>query len=394
MVIKYTILKVLTQNSSKVRNSKTGFTLIELIVGLVIMVIVGGLAMNAFIQASKNFSDDKKNIDSSQNLSAVLEVIGNDIKQSGEQINEFNFPVIKIEPAGSGSMSGSSKITIRRALTTPLTLCETIAAGSMATALTVADNSIANANCQVGTLVSTTTPVVTRPTLLKEARDYRCKLDDINGDYTDATRDFCFSGSTTEKVLAAMSDGAGNLRLFRYLDDDESSPNIQYRLTTEQPLSNSFSTSTPNVVTYATGSPIYLIEERTYSLDPNGNLQLERDASGTRETLIKGIQSFKVSARVYGDTTTKAADPIDNPGTTAGAAPSVLPHTRRCDPTIAYYICDFNSTTVDNWKTLQGIKVELQAKYDASGGNSTASANDVDKLSAKAEFFPRNVLSK
>jgi hypothetical protein len=47
-----------------------------------------------------------------------------------------------------------------------------------------------------------------------------------------------------------------------------------------------------------------------------------------------------------------------------------------------------------NWKTLAGIKVELQAKYDSAGGSATASATDAAKLSAKAEFFPRNVLSK
>ena len=51
-----------------------GFTLIELIFGLLVMVIVGGLAMNALIDVSTGLNKDKRSIDSSQNISAVLDV--------------------------------------------------------------------------------------------------------------------------------------------------------------------------------------------------------------------------------------------------------------------------------------------------------------------------------
>lgn len=403
MVIKYTTLKVLTQNLSRVNNSKTGFTLIELIVGLLIMLIVGGLAMNAFIQASQNFSDDKKTIDSSQNLSAVLEIIGNDVRQSGEQINEANFPVIKIEVVPVGDIAnkpGSSKITIRRALTPSLTLCEDIAATNpiASNTLIVADNVQTNSNCKVGTLSTTSLPAasgnISRPTSLKEGRNYRCKLDNINADYTVANTDFCQLPKATvdqEKVLAAMSDQQGNIRTFRYINDNEVTANAQYTISLEP---GSLSASTPvNTGTYSVGSPIYLIEERIYTLGNDGNVKLQIDG-GNVETLIKGIESFNVSARVYGDKTTKAPDPIDRASAAPVVVPSILPSTRRCNAATPYYICDFNSTTVDDWKTLQGIKVELQAKYDATGRSATASTNDTDKLSAKAEFFPRNVLSK
>ena len=95
MAIKYTILKVLIRNLIKENYLKKGFTLIELIVGLLIMSIVIGLAINAFVGVNKDFSKDKKDIESSQNLSAILELIGNDIKQAGEGINDNNFPVIE-----------------------------------------------------------------------------------------------------------------------------------------------------------------------------------------------------------------------------------------------------------------------------------------------------------
>ena len=75
MAPKYTILKVLIQNLSKIDKRTKGFTLLELIIGLSIMLIVGGLAMNAFVQASISFNRDQKSINSNQNLSAILEVI-------------------------------------------------------------------------------------------------------------------------------------------------------------------------------------------------------------------------------------------------------------------------------------------------------------------------------
>ncbi|WP_309737785.1 type II secretion system protein [Chamaesiphon sp. OTE_20_metabat_361] len=397
MAPKYTILKVLIHNSSKIHNSKQGFTLIELIVGLLMMVIVSSLALNAFVEASISFNKDKKNIESNQNLSAVLEIIGNDIRQAGEGINDPKFPVIKIEPAATGDMPGSSKITIRRALTSPLTLCETIvgsAAPSTAGKLTVADAAKPDATCNVGTLVTTTVPAsISRTSSVKEVRDYRCKLDDLNADYSlSSTTDFCQSPKASldkENVLAAMSDGSGNIRTFRYTDDTEETANTKYTIS----FTGILSASLPNNGTYAAGtSPIYLIEERVYTLGTDNSVKLQIDG-GTTATLIKGIAQFKVSARVYGNKETKESDTIN--AASPIVPPNMLPLSRRCDSTIPYYICQFNNTTTpDDWKTLQGVKVELAAKYDPTGRAATATTEDAEKLKAIAEYFPRNVLSK
>jgi prepilin-type N-terminal cleavage/methylation domain-containing protein len=387
MAPKYTILKVLIHNSSKTHNSKQGFTLIELIVGLVMMLIVSSLAMNAFLQASTSFNKDKKNIESNQNLTAVLEIIGNDIRQSGEQINDPKFPVIKIEPAATGDMSGSSKITIRRALTSPLTLCEDIAPAFAATKITVTDDAKTSfKNCLPGTLV----PVgsIVRPAPLKEARDKRCQLDDPNGDYSSpTTTDFCLTTKATpdlEQVLAAVSDENGRMRTFKYVDDGVVTADKKYQI-------DITGLSADATTTYTVGKPIYLIEERVYTLASDGSFKLNIDNKGAA-TLIKGIAQFKVSARVYGNKETKEPDTIN--AASPAVAPNLLPLSRRCDPAIAYYICQFNNTTVDDWKTLQGVKVELEAKYDPTGRAATATTEDAEKLKAVAEYFPRNVLSK
>jgi hypothetical protein len=410
MARKHTISKVL------IRTSVTkGFTLIELLVGLSITFLIGGFAMNAFINASSMYSKDKRDIDSNQNLSAILEIVGIDVQQTGEQITDSNFPAVTFQPnTDTGSMSGSSKITIRRALVPALTLCQPIAVGATATTLVVADNSQANTSCQSGTLSTNTsvadppaaasalTPSISRPAPLMAARNYRCKLDNINGDYTAVNTDFCKTtppSPSVEIVRAAISDQTGNIRTFNYTGDSD----ITIPATTATPpvaaipkfniTIDSLSASTPVDNGYVVGNPIYLIEERIYSLTSDGKLLLQVDA-GTPQTLIKGIQKFNISARVYGDTSNKTSDTID--AATTPVAPNLLPKARRCDATIPYYICQFKSATypTDSWKTLQGIKIEIQGQYDPTGRSATPTQKDIDKLTAVAEFFPRNILSK
>jgi prepilin-type N-terminal cleavage/methylation domain-containing protein len=412
MAQKYTILKVLIQTSNK------GFTLIELLVGLVITFIITGLAFDAFINSSNTFRNDQRNIDNSQNLSAILEIVGNDIQQSGEQITEATFPVVTIEKiptTDTVNMPGSSKITVRRALASPLTLCADTTATTAITSLVVTQDSNSNANCKSGPVVKNEQiltgstagpllPVVERPITLMTVRSYRCKLDNPTIDYnlydphtSTIKTDFCLTTKPTtdlEKIRAAMSDGSGNIWMFDYTDDaatvvDDTTTTPSTRKTTTASITIS-NMGTPPAVTYPVGTPIYLIEERIYTLDKDGNLNLQKDG-GTAGTLIKGIQNFNVSAKVYTDTINKTLDSVS--GAVAG---SVLPAARRCESTIPNYICEFKSSTYpsDNWKTLAGIKVDLQAKYDGTGRNATPTDADLAKLSARAEFFPRNVLSK
>lgn len=387
MVQKYTIWKLLIQNLNKENRPAKGFTLLELVFGMLITVIVGGLALNAFIEASNSFNKDKKNIDSNQKLSAVLELIGNDVRQAGEQINDARFPVIEIEPnTDAGSMPNSSKITIRRSLSIALNLCENITPASVNTALVVADDALTLPGCNVGTL-STTAPA--RPNALRQARDKRCQLDESNNTLN---IDYCQgSVNNDESVLAVMSDGLGNIRPFIYKNDNLASTNkYEIEIDTFQP------SKPDSTATYASGTtPIYLIEESIYTLKNDGGLQVARKG-GPPETLVKGVTAFNVAARVYGDKANKIPDPINAAGTPV--APSLLPASRRCVAAEPFYICRFNARsgtpTLDDWKTLQGVRVRIQAKYDPTGRSTTPSADDLSKLTAEAEYFPRNVLSR
>ena len=405
MAQKYTILKVLIQNLSKIRHSDKGFTLLELIAGMVILVSIIGLAMNAFISASSDFNKDKKAIDSSQSLSAVLELIGSDIRQAGEQINDANFPVIEFSTDPSSSaIPPSSKITVRKALVTSLTLCQNIPVdvSPLPNTLLVADSTSTNTNCSG--LAMTTTPAPILPGALRNVRNYRCQLDNPDADYAATTADLCAASKPSlpskdpEQVRAAISDGSGHLRTFNYSDDNIITAASQYSITVgKDDLGGStmLDDARNKAYPYNIGQPIYLIEERVYTLDNDGSLKLSIDGK-TPTTLIKKIAKFSVSAKLYQNTATVL---LSTKTTATAPANPCVAGTNTQFLSDSQYTCKFNANTTsaataDNWKTLAGVKVELQAKYDSTGGSATPSTTDTEKLQATAEFFPRNVLSK
>jgi prepilin-type N-terminal cleavage/methylation domain-containing protein len=437
MVPKYTILKVIIQSFSKVSKSNKGFTLIELIVGMSIMLIVGGLAMNAFIQASTTFNKDKKSIDSSQSMSVILEMIGTDIRQSGENISVGSFPTIEFKVADATLdptlKTGSSKITVRRALTDPLTLCEPLPTSpdpTTVTSLIVADSGSPNSNCIVGTsssklfaarpsteyaLTPTTDPVPTPaldlvlPRALRKVRDYRCQLDDPNppvpyDDISRATDNFC-GASPLELTRVAVSNLKGQFLIFNQtnetVDPTNTATGKKYGiiLNTTGLSSSALTNNNKNkAVAYEIGNPIYVIEERVYTLTIDGYLQLSVNGK-TPETLVKKIDNFRVSARTYTNTTDRIVEPTPAANICTDATPFAAQPSAP-DENSPKYICQFNyftgvtATDQADWKTLSGIKVEIQTKYDGTGQNATPTAEDTRKLYAASEYFPRNVLSK
>jgi prepilin-type N-terminal cleavage/methylation domain-containing protein len=444
MAQKYTILKVLIRNSNK------GFTLLELIVGLVIMSIVGGMAMSAFVNTSASFQKDKKNIDSNQNLSAVLDIIGTDIRQAGEGINDSNFPVIEfnVDTASNANTAlnvtnpqKSSRITIRKSIQPKaLTLCPSPPLTTpeatplpenvtpLPTQLYIATSASTNSNCGF----TYTAPPSPAPAILPttaatpaawltaiNAREYRCQLDNLNSNYLTTTTDLCNAAPPSpnpEQLRAAVSDGSGHVRFFNYSDDNFLTFSQNYYITV-----NTMSDDARSKVAYPIGSPIYLIEEKVYALNNDGNLTLSING-GSPQILIKKIAQFNISARLY----TNALDQVVNPTptvpattaasgstaatTTIAATAFVCPNqpdassTPPVSATNPQYVCQFNYNTLAtdvamNWKTIAGVKVSLQAKYDGTGQSATPEPIPGDltglaKLRAEAEYFPRNVLSK
>jgi prepilin-type N-terminal cleavage/methylation domain-containing protein len=466
------ILKVLIPSLNKTDKLIKGFTLMELIIGLSIMTIIGSLAMDMLIHASNSFNTDQKSINSSQNLSAILEIIGNDIRQSGENINDAYFPVIEFDKnTDPGSMPNSSKITVRRALTSRLTLCGAFTPTT--TKIIVADNQASviaqSANCDIGTQTSPlsiyrvppsvvppatvpsattyfpTTPVTpiptTPPTLalklpveLRKVRDYRCNTDPntVYDTPANAGTDFCNSASPA-KLRIALSSSDGQLLIFNQTDEvadatadtsvkaiTDTTSTKRYSITVnaaavppippDSAIANNLKNSNPSI-NYNIGDPIYVIEERVYTLATDGSFNVSVNGAPP-QTLIKKIANFRVSARVYTNTLDRTINPDPTPASDICTVPSgtnFLAQPTTPDVNNPKYICKFNyfagvtAAEKANWKTLAGVKVELQAEYDGTGKAAVTSSNakdilkiaeDKEKLAVAAEYFPRNVLSK
>ncbi len=100
---------------------------------------------------------------------------------------------------------------------------------------------------------------------------------------------------------------------------------------------------------YSIGNPVYLIDERSYELDVStGELKLSVNGS-TPATLIKGIEKFKVSTKVYQDPTEKIIEPNPTPSCGSGEIDR-------------QYMCEFNHSRVNNWKTLAGLRSNYKLK--------------------------------
>jgi prepilin-type N-terminal cleavage/methylation domain-containing protein len=354
-------------SKAPILTSNKGFTLIELIVGMVITTIIGGLALIFFVNSSQMFRADKSNIETNQNLSAILDIIGNDIKQAGEQITDSNFPVVQIIPVGGNGKA--SKIIIRRSLAETLPLCADIPKNTdNLTNVIVADGTGA------GTCIQTplATPLPALPATVRAWRDLRCQVDNpnaspINGDYCNS--------NNSEVLRAAISNNNGGILAFNYIGESATTGSNKFQITASEKL------PIDPIYDYNIGSPVYLIDERSYELDVSTR-ELKLSVNGsTPATLIKGIEKFKVSTKVYQDPTEKIIEPTPTPSCGSGEIER-------------QYMCEFNHTQVSNWKTLAGIKIEIQAQDPGGKTSAQLSPKERAKLSSAAEFFPRNILSR
>ncbi|WP_373538848.1 PilW family protein [Chamaesiphon sp.] len=394
----------------------SGFTLIELIVSTIILIIVTGLTLDTYINFNKIFVRSNKDIETSHNLSTILDSIGADIKQAGEGITDPLFPVVEFNFDPNNTTATPlqpSTITIRKAIQPALTLCQDIPGDGdpLPSSINIADLTSSNVNCMFGTVPSSFFPpssLVSPFANLMGIREYRCQLDNYDLNYLETSIDLCDSPLSTgrERIRAAVSDAGGHLRTFDYYDDNFNTDAAQYFIKTAMTVADRTDTPRNTMVPYGVGSPIYLIEERVYALNNSGSLTLSINGSPPA-TLVKGIAQFNISAKLYNNVTNRAIDPTPATATTLNPLPSVLagdictfnpiPAGTIADP---QYVCKFNDnqaiTDPPNlkWQTIAAIRISLQSKYDSTGENIIPTVADLRKLTATAEYFPRNTLSK
>jgi prepilin-type N-terminal cleavage/methylation domain-containing protein len=356
-----------TNSLVPMRTLNKGFTIPELLVGLIMAGIISVVAFNLFEQTTASYSRDKSRVDTGQNLSGLLELVGNDIKQAGEQIGDARFPAIQISQNGS-----ASTLTIRKAIGETLTLCTTIpktGAGSAILSAGAADQDIvildraeaASTVCNPSTpdASSFRLPVVDGVTTLID------KLPPTLADWTEIRY-----RQPNNKGRIAIFNGSGHIHTFDYKTEAKViSPNEKYTVT----INNCATGTTPCLQGlpddttnspfngYAKGNTIYLIEERTYRYDADSK-ELKLKVNGENEqTLITGVDRFEVKALINGASEPQITIPLK-------------------DDTKSY----------DNWKNIKGVQISLKLAKPSSG-NITYNADDYE---SSGTFYPRNVMSK
>jgi prepilin-type N-terminal cleavage/methylation domain-containing protein len=373
-----------------------GFTLVEVIVGSVISLIAGYLMLETFVALTKQVADDRQKIKKTQTITGLLQTIGEDIKAAGEGVaSDRYFPRIEFgtltgtdffNNIGSGGFDISgyrtlnivSQLTIRRTALSQLTLCQAIDAGNVSSIigndwLTVGTEGSTVRGCSGNPKQSSTTKLPILPANLRELRDYRCNFAVAGsiGSYTiiDTGVDKCigagFGLSYSQQLPLVISDLQGRYSFLMGIGERVNGNDYQIKVFPYIPPN----LATRNNIIYPVGSPIYVVEDRTYALDDTGDLWLYINYTRIRK-LASNVAKFQVSGRLYDDIVSRSIS-------TSPPNPC-LTDTKR--------VCQFNQNVASeapyDGLSLATVKVRIELKSNPAP---TTSA-ELERLSGDSEF--------
>jgi hypothetical protein len=320
------------------RTSAKGFTILEMMVGIAMTLTVSALALAALSNAESGFSKDKNKIEGGQKLSSVLDIVGRDIVQAGEQVNEPRFPVIKVTPNGTKG----SRLIVYRGIEEALSTCSAITSGSSNTTLSVASTDSAvrlvNPSCTANTASYSV-----------DVQDWITKRTDVKN-------------PTVNQLPVILHNGQGDIQQVTLTSESNSNSFQSVDLTT-LPF-------TPSVA-FPIRSTAYLFEKREYlicgdelKVRVNGDIASEGDcdlagsAASPFQTIATKIKSMNVTVTTATIASPTPADSLDT---------------------------SFPTTTL-NWRNLRGVSVKITAANSDAGGGG-------QDIFASGRFFPRNILS-
>lgn len=360
------------------QTSAKGFTLIEMMVGMAMTLTVSGIAMAALSNAEKGFTKDKGKIEGGQKLSSVIDIIGRELVQAGEQINDPRFPVIKVIPDGARG----SRIIIYRGLEEALSLCSSAGAtnaltnGTAATALALTAPGNTTAGIDVRTENPSCTPVsafvpvspATNPITYTTTRTYPPNVQAWR------TRRLAAGG----QLPFFLHDTQGNIQLVNLTGETNASDFDTVGLTTASfnPIVNFPNRSTANLLEKRE----YLICGTELKVRINNSTEgscstagaLADSATFPFKTVATNITSMDIALTTADTaTTTTTIDRLKNTSFPIAGVPAVGA-TPAVDPV--------------DWRNLRGITVKITAPNP--GDNSAQPTID-----ASGRFYPRNILS-
>jgi prepilin-type N-terminal cleavage/methylation domain-containing protein len=333
-----------------------GFTLIELLVTAVAAGAVLGASLGLINEQRRSFLNDRDRININDNLRVALSLVGDDIKQAGERLEQqTTFPVISVI---DGTTGAPDRIILqRRKLAEVLTLCKNLSAGD--TTIEVADAKD-SPNCTSGT-----SPNVSK---WQEER-WRQDNDPAN------------NSSTNEKLWAYIFDptkavGTQRGEFIRVNNETKgscSSPNNVntecWKLTLDSAPTLSYAKSNDS----ATQPKLYVLEQREYRLSDDTMTSRTDDKvlelivnNQTPQRITNLLSNIQIRVRTVSDSGTETWNTSFNP--------------------------NLNAAVATDWQTVGGIEVTLNGLNPST--SSSTGALSSDKLTLKSQFLPRNVASQ
>jgi prepilin-type N-terminal cleavage/methylation domain-containing protein len=340
-----------------------GFTLIELLVGIVITSIISILALQALSRTQNSFYRDQKKVEFGQRNSSILEMIGREIRQAGELINEAEFPAVKIQPLNSGG----SSIVLYYASSEPASICQDYPAGfappsigGVPALLFYNDTATASSPCKLAnSSVSTTDKFPPKQKIdWMDKRSGGSLFAVVYSPIGLKVQPFVYTSEVSQNGANSMNIGIGTNSSF-ILSSAIKKDDTMYLVTKKEYMVcgtdlkvriNSKVESTNAVINPACATP-----------DPIA------DSMASLDTIATNITSLDITTitRAIPDTTT--ADPIP----TTNVMNTTFPFTDR------------------GWKNLQGVKIAVKPKEPIPGETAKVQAD----LISEGTFFPRNALS-
>lgn len=329
-----------------------GLSLLELLVTVVISTVILSVSLGVIVSQRRQHLNQQANTDTGQTLRAGMDMIGNDIRQAGEQIGAgTRLPVLSLV---DGAASAPDRLVLQRKLIAlELNVCSDVAAGSP-TAILVADKN--NPNCIYSD--GDTNGV---PDDVQEWTTFRCQQDDADGCQT-TTPPNCqqAGGSDRECAWAYLYDPVnGRGEFFVYAGERPNPSNVdQYQVNIQTiPAQTTFANAYPA----ANRPKLYLLEQRQYSLsapDAKGDRTLQLQLTDARNRV-----TYAVVNRLR-DFQAKVLSPSG-------------------------WVDQFNagSPPFENWQATQAVEVRLQSAN--TGPDAPAPLQTFT-----SQFYPRNSNSR
>jgi hypothetical protein len=332
-------------------------------VGIVITSIISILALQALSSTQKSFYKDQKKVEFGQRNSSILEIIGREIRQSGELINEPGFPAIKIQPLNSGG----SSIVLYYASSEPASICQDYPAGSappsvggVPALLFYNDTITVGSPCKLAnsSVSSTDKFPPKQKTDWLERRNGGSLFAVVYSPIGDKVQAFAYTSEVSQNGTNSMNIGIGTNTSF-ILSSAIRKDDTMYLVTKKEYMvcgtdlkvrTNSKVESTNSAANAACIAP-----------------DLTDDPMASLDTIATNIISLDITTitRALPDTTTTDPVPTTNTVNTA------FPFTDR------------------GWKNLQGVKIAITPQEPVSGETTKLPAD----LISEGTFFPRNALS-